>query len=57
MVIFSIEYTVEIPKADKEIKIDLPWNVWLKTNKNNLPYQVRDINKQIGENLKKTVDA
>ena len=56
MVIFSIKYTVAKPKKDKRIRINLPWNVWLKKNRKKLPYQVQNINKQIRKRFNKIVN-
>ena len=43
MVIISIRYTIKEPKGKKKIKINQPWDIWLKKNKGKLPYAVSDI--------------
>ena len=47
IVILSINYTEAKPEKEKRIRINLPWNIWLKKNRNKLPYAVGDIDKQI----------
>ena len=40
MVIFSIKFRETKPANYRKIKINLPWDIWLKRNAANLPYPV-----------------
>ena len=57
MVIFSIKFKATKPANYKKIKINLPWDIWLKRNSANLPYPVQDIEKQTKSKREKTVNT
>ena len=52
MILISIRYKAE--KPENRIRINLPWEIWLRKNKDNLPYQVDNFEKQVkqGKNNK-----
>ena len=50
VLVVSIRYSIKKPKWKKRIKINLPWHLWLRVNKDKLPYPVADIEKQMKRN-------
>ena len=42
-IVITIKYSVKRPPKKKRININLPWSLWLKKNKTNLPFPVEDI--------------
>ena len=45
IVIFSVKFQNSTPAKDKRININLPWDLWLKQNRDKLPWPVQDIEK------------
>ena len=45
--VITVRYKKIKPQKGKRIKINLPWNLWLKKNRGKLPYAVDNVDAQI----------
>ena len=46
-VVITVKYKKTRPPKGKRIRINMPWNLWLKQNKGKLPYAVDKVDTQI----------